>query len=525
MADQRMIGDVLSERRRSLGLSIDRVVEDTKLQRRMVEAFEDSDFDAMPPRGYAQASLASYARYLGLNSKEILRDYEDQLYDYQRDMGMDARPGARGRRVASSEASRERATRPSGSTRASRGGQYDEGASYGRAASRSARGDDGHDFRERSSSRSGGVEGGRHSADSPRRSAPSFSSYDRSEAGRARERGLYGADSPRRAAAASPRRDDPYAGAQAYGPARSERARAGAPARGGEVRDAARVSRAAGASERGASRALEQEGRPSRATGRGGASGARRADERQQPRRGTQVVDLDDGYEGGSGGDHDDEHYRSRAQRRGAAAQRQSLAEVLQGFLDSIHSDRRTFVIVVSAIAATLVIVLAVTISSCVRSSTSTNPDGSNNIPVTTVNSDGTAATTLAPSIDLNSVPTNSTFALNVAADAVTAPWIEVYVDGTPVFAQTTEAGTSLQWTFTRSLTVNLSSTDSVTLAVNGVTVTPTPNNGSFTLSASVPEDQWPADTAAADDGSIDSADSSDDGVPDDTGDAGEGEY
>lgn len=267
----------------------------------------------------------------------------------------------------------------------------------------------------------------------------------------------------------------------------------------------------------------EQEGRTSRATGRGGASGARRADERQQPRRGTQVVDLDDGYEGGSGGDHDDERYRSRAQRRGAVAQRQSLAEVFQGFLDSIRSDRRTFVIVVSAVAVTLVIVLAVTISSCVRSSSSTNPDGSNNIPVTTVAADGAATTALAPSIDLNSVPTNSTFTLAVAADALTAPWIEVYVDDTPVFAQTTEAGTSLQWTFARSLKVNLSSTDSVTLTVNGVTVTPTPSNGSFTLSASVPQDQWPAEDTPADEGG--SAEPADDGIADDADDAGEDGY
>ena len=43
MADRRMIGDILSERRRNLGLSLDRVVNDTKLQRRMVEAFEVAD--------------------------------------------------------------------------------------------------------------------------------------------------------------------------------------------------------------------------------------------------------------------------------------------------------------------------------------------------------------------------------------------------------------------------------------------------------------------------------------------------
>ena len=146
MADQRMVGDILSERRRSLGLSIDRVVADTKLQRRMVDAFEDSDFDAMPPKGYAQASLASYARYLGLNPNEILRIYDDQLYEHQRmidaaDRGGVRRDGEAGRRGRSQRQVRERdydaeSSARSGSVRrsdsyrsgsrdTSRGGSYD----------------------------------------------------------------------------------------------------------------------------------------------------------------------------------------------------------------------------------------------------------------------------------------------------------------------------------------------------------------------------------------------------------------
>ena len=63
MADQRMIGEILSERRSQLGLSVKRVADDTKLQPRMIEAFERSDFDAMPPKGYAQATLASCLLY------------------------------------------------------------------------------------------------------------------------------------------------------------------------------------------------------------------------------------------------------------------------------------------------------------------------------------------------------------------------------------------------------------------------------------------------------------------------------
>ena len=62
----------------------------TKLQPRMIDAFERSDFDEMPPKGYAQATLASYARYLGLDPNEILPIYEEQLYRYQRESDFSA---------------------------------------------------------------------------------------------------------------------------------------------------------------------------------------------------------------------------------------------------------------------------------------------------------------------------------------------------------------------------------------------------------------------------------------------------
>lgn len=84
-------GDVLAERRRRLGLTIDQAVSATKLRPQAIDAFERSDFSALPPKGYAQGMLSSYARFLRLDPKEVLSAYFDELYLYEREKQLAAR--------------------------------------------------------------------------------------------------------------------------------------------------------------------------------------------------------------------------------------------------------------------------------------------------------------------------------------------------------------------------------------------------------------------------------------------------
>lgn len=77
-------GDQLREKRRSLGLSIQQVSNTVKIRPQIVEYFELGDFASMPPRGYAQGMISSYARFLGLNPREIVNQYLDELYVYER---------------------------------------------------------------------------------------------------------------------------------------------------------------------------------------------------------------------------------------------------------------------------------------------------------------------------------------------------------------------------------------------------------------------------------------------------------
>lgn len=76
-------GGMLRERRRSLGLSIQQVANTIKIRPQIIEFFENGDFTSMPPRGYAQGMISSYARFLGLNPRDVVNAYFDELYIFE----------------------------------------------------------------------------------------------------------------------------------------------------------------------------------------------------------------------------------------------------------------------------------------------------------------------------------------------------------------------------------------------------------------------------------------------------------
>lgn len=74
---------MLVNRRRQLGLSVKQASNVLKLREEALIAFEDGDFKAMPKSGYAQGMLASYARYLGLDPRELVNQYAADLREYE----------------------------------------------------------------------------------------------------------------------------------------------------------------------------------------------------------------------------------------------------------------------------------------------------------------------------------------------------------------------------------------------------------------------------------------------------------
>lgn len=76
-------GEMLMNRRRQMGLSIQQVANTIKIRPQIIEFFETGNFAAMPPRGYAQGMISSYARYLGLNPRQVVEAYFDELRAYE----------------------------------------------------------------------------------------------------------------------------------------------------------------------------------------------------------------------------------------------------------------------------------------------------------------------------------------------------------------------------------------------------------------------------------------------------------
>ncbi len=74
--------ELLQRRRHELGLSIEQASRILKLREDVLVGFEEGDFERIPQSGYAQGMLSSYARYLGLNPREITDLFQEELYHY-----------------------------------------------------------------------------------------------------------------------------------------------------------------------------------------------------------------------------------------------------------------------------------------------------------------------------------------------------------------------------------------------------------------------------------------------------------
>ncbi len=75
--------EMLVNRRRRLGVTVQQVANVIKIRPQILESFESGDFANMPARGYAQGMLSSYARYLGLNPRDVIDAYLADMREYE----------------------------------------------------------------------------------------------------------------------------------------------------------------------------------------------------------------------------------------------------------------------------------------------------------------------------------------------------------------------------------------------------------------------------------------------------------
>lgn len=75
--------EMLFDRRRQLGLTLEQASRVLRLKPQVLSAFEEGDFLSIPKSGYAQGMLSSYARYLGLNTRVIVSQFTQDLSEFE----------------------------------------------------------------------------------------------------------------------------------------------------------------------------------------------------------------------------------------------------------------------------------------------------------------------------------------------------------------------------------------------------------------------------------------------------------
>lgn len=72
------IGQTLRAEREKRGLTLDDAHESTKITIQNISALEEDRFDSFPNKVYARAFLRDYSNFLGLDSAELLTEYEEK---------------------------------------------------------------------------------------------------------------------------------------------------------------------------------------------------------------------------------------------------------------------------------------------------------------------------------------------------------------------------------------------------------------------------------------------------------------
>jgi len=77
------LGEKLKNERLKKNIELKAVEEETKIRRLYLEAIENENFDLLPPRVYTIGFVKKYAKYLGLDEKELVEEFKEKAYSGQ----------------------------------------------------------------------------------------------------------------------------------------------------------------------------------------------------------------------------------------------------------------------------------------------------------------------------------------------------------------------------------------------------------------------------------------------------------
>ncbi len=450
--------DILYQRRRSLGLSIPQAAKVLRMRESVLEAFEAGDFDHLPALGYAQGMVASYARYLGLDSRQITELYEQEHADYVAGVTGQA---PRGLARLSDEpqydgpASATSPVRTSSMTPTSLpSGRSDLGRdSYGMrngSGQQRAPYDYRDEYRERNGSRNSngsGYASGSYGSQSYGNSYESYRNSEQSERRYTTRNPNASANGNRRAQADRYRRsrsnDDSYNRNREHAAGNTVTFRA---VDSDRYSDDLRFGTDASSYRPSSTRAGRQ-------SNRNFSSPDRPNVRRRQP--------------SGANRDPRSRNGRQQPQKKGVA-----------GALQSFASDPRR---VAGAIVLALVIVLVLIISASVRSCTSAKASNEKVNVVTAVTSDTAAASTSSSTLEQqvlssaaekaaasSAAAASQETVVSISVDDSATTWIEITCDGEQKVAESVTGAWSQEYTVTKSIEIRVGDPSVVTVTKNG---------------------------------------------------------
>ena len=76
------IGEKLKETRESMGITIEEAATDLKLRPTQIENIEEGNKEAFKDVFYLKMFIKNYSKYLGLDSEEMVEEFNEYLFDF-----------------------------------------------------------------------------------------------------------------------------------------------------------------------------------------------------------------------------------------------------------------------------------------------------------------------------------------------------------------------------------------------------------------------------------------------------------
>lgn len=83
------IGEKLKETREDMGISIDEVAHDLKINTSQIEDIENGNMDAFKDIFSLKYFIRDYSKYLGLSYEDMVDDFNEYLFDYTSKISID----------------------------------------------------------------------------------------------------------------------------------------------------------------------------------------------------------------------------------------------------------------------------------------------------------------------------------------------------------------------------------------------------------------------------------------------------